>query len=290
MTKSSERTVIDADGIHDDAPASVKPSRAASVLVTAIAAVVLAGGFWSLGQEGDDHAHDFDDAAVIGETVELPEGLIRVDAVRPEIMAAMLMPASLMPDSVPDGFRRFVVDMSLVANTTEDFDYDMGRFSISGEGLDRTPVHRSVTRGGTVPPGSQATVSMLFDAPLDIEPLYLHIEGTDRVVLLDGDLGDGHSHGEAPNDLVISGFFELEIEDFVFLPDDLIIAVDTDIRVHNHDLVVHDVVFRDGSWDTGNLASDANSEVIRFSEPGTYDYFCSIHPTMTGTINVVSGS
>jgi len=180
--------------------------------------------------------------------------------------------------------------MSLVANTTEDFDYDMGRFSISGEGLARTPVHRSVTRGGTVPPGSQATVSMLFDAPLDIEPLYLHIEGTDRVVLLDGDLGDGHSHGEAPNDLVISGFFELEIEDFVFLPDDLIIAVDTDIRVHNHDLVVHDVVARDGSWDTGNLASDANSEVVRFSEPGTYDYFCSIHPTMTGTINVVSGS
>ncbi len=288
MPKLHKSQRSDTDPSVDDGAEATGPSRSATVVVGVLAVLVLAGGFWSLGLERDDHDHG--DAAVIGETVELPEGLLRVDAVRPEIMAAMLMPASLMPDSVPDGYRRFVVDMSLVAAGTEELEYDASRFSISGEGLDRTPTHRAVTKAGTVPPGSQATVSMLFDAPLEVEPLYLHIEGTDRVVLLDGDLGDGHDHGESPDDLVISGFFEAEIEDFLFLPDDLIIEVGTDIRFHNHDAVVHDVAARDGSWDTGDLAADENSEVIRFNDPGTYEYFCSIHPTMTGVINVVSSS
>lgn len=275
---------------HDDGSEVTRPSRAASVMVAAAAAVVVAGGFWSLSQESSDHdhGHDHDDVALISESIELPEGLIRVDAVRPEIMAAMLMPASLMPDAVPDGYRRFVVDMSLVATGDEPLAYGADRFSISGDDLALTPAHRAVTKAGTVPPGSQATVSMLFDAPLEVEPLFLHIDGTDRVVLLDGDLGDGHSHGEAPDDLVVSGFFELEIEDFRFLPEDLIVEAGTDIRFHNHDGVVHDVVAINGEWDTGDLRSDSNSEAFRLDEPGTYNYFCSIHPTMTGTINVVS--
>ena len=139
-----------------------------------------------------------------------------------------------------------------------------------------------------VPDGSQASVSMLFQAPIAVDVVYLHIDGTDQLVLLEGDLGDGHVHNEAPADIVISGFFELEIENYAFQPEELIVEVDTQIRVHNHDGVEHNVVARDGSWRTHNLYADQTSNVIRLDETGTFKYYCSIHPRMTGTINVVS--
>ena len=269
-------------------PRSSRPSITASVLVGVVAVLVMGGGFWSLSHGSTDHFHG--DYVEIGESIELPDGLIRVDAVRPEIMAAMLMPASLMPDPVPDGYRRFTVDLSVLATAENGLDYSTDMFTISGEGLDPTPVHRAVTQPGFVPAGSQATLSVLFDSPLGVEPLFLDIEGADRQVLLDGDLGSGHNHGEAPADIVVTGFFEAEIEDFAFLPEDLIVEVGTQVRFHNHDGVVHDVTAVDESWTTGDLGEDINSDVITFDQTGTINYFCSIHPSMTGTINVVSSS
>jgi len=267
-----------------------KPPRTATLTVAVMAAVVIAAGAWGMAQEGGGHDHHEGDVAIIGETVELPDALIRVDAVRPEIMAAMLMPASLMPDMVQDGYRRFAIDMSIVPTSENGMSYDMDLFTISGEGLDPTPVHRAATKPGFVPLGSQATLTMLFDAPLEIEPLFLSIEGTDTQILIDGELGDGHQHGESPADIVVSGSFETEIEDFTFAPDNLIVEVGTEISFHNHDSVVHDVTALDYSWTTDDLSKDQDSDAIVFDTPGTYNYFCSIHPTMRGTINVVSSS
>ena len=272
----------------DEAGDTRKPPVSATLTVMVMAIVVLAAGAWGMGQGGGGHDHG--DVAVIGETVKLADALIRVDAVRPEIMAAMLMPASLMPDMVQDGHRRFAIDMSIVATSEGGMSYDMDLFSISGEGLGPTPVHRAATRPGFVPLGSQATLTMLFDAPLEIEPLFLSIEGTDTQILIDGELGDGHHHGEAPADIVVSGFFQAEIEDYKFAPDNLIVEVDTEISFHNHDSVVHDVTALDNSWTTDDLSEDQNSGAISFDTPGTYNYFCSIHPSMRGTINVVSSS
>lgn len=267
---------------------TMKPAITSTFAVAVLAVVLMGAGAWGMAQGAGGHDHG--DVAIIGETVELPDALVRVDAVRPEIMAAMLMPASLMPDMVQDGYRRFAVDMSIVATSEDGVSYDMNLFTISGEGLDPTPVHRAATKPGFVPLGSQATLTMLFDAPLEVEPLFLSIEGTDTQILIDGDLGDGHQHGESPADIVVSGFFQAEIEDFEFLPDSLIIEAGTEVSFHNHDSVVHDVTALDHSWTTDNLSEDQESGSIVFDTPGTYNYFCSIHPTMRGTINVVSSS
>jgi plastocyanin len=265
------------------------PSRLVTALITAAAIAILAGGTWSVVQGTGQHAHDDqDDLASVGETIELADGLIRVDTVRPEVMAAMIMPASLMPDHVPEGYRRFAVDMSVMATTSRGLSLGEEHFSISGDGLDETSPHRAITGSAMVPDGSRASVSMLFQAPIAVDVVYLHIDGTDKVVLLEGDLGDGHDHTEAPADIVISGFFELEIENYKYQPEELIVAVGTDIRIHNHDAVEHNIVARDGSWRTDDLYPDQSSNVIRFEEPGTFNYYCSIHPRMTGTINVVS--
>ena len=265
------------------------PSRLVTALITAAAIAILAGGTWSGVQGTGQHAHDDqDDLASVGETIELADGLIRVDTVRPEVMAAMIMPASLMPDHVPEGYRRFAVDMSVMATTSRGLSLGEEHFSISGDGLDKTSPHRAITGSAMVPDGSRASVSMLFQAPIAIDVVYLHIDGTDKLVLLEGDLGDGHVHNEAPADIVISGFFELEIENYAFQPEDLIVATGTEIRVHNHDGVVHNLVARDGSWRTHDLYADQTSNVIRLDERGTFKFYCSFHPRMTGTINVVS--
>jgi plastocyanin len=44
---------------------------------------------------------------------------------------------------------------------------------------------------------------------------------------------------------------------------------------------------RDGSWNTDDVGSDDRTENIVFDEPGTYEYYCTIHPSMVGSITVV---
>jgi plastocyanin len=39
-------------------------------------------------------------------------------------------------------------------------------------------------------------------------------------------------------------------------------------------------------WDTGSIAPGQTSQPIQFSTAGTFDYHCSIHPTMVGRLNV----
>ena len=53
----------------------------------------------------------------------------------------------------------------------------------------------------------------------------------------------------------------------------------------NDDGEAHTVSALDGSFNSGIMNSgDAFSET--FETPGTFDYICAIHPTMTGTVIV----
>ena len=46
-----------------------------------------------------------------------------------------------------------------------------------------------------------------------------------------------------------------------------------------------DVTARDGAFDSGTLGGgDVFSQT--FGDSGTFDYFCAIHPSMTGTVTV----
>lgn len=50
--------------------------------------------------------------------------------------------------------------------------------------------------------------------------------------------------------------------------------------------IPHTVTARDGSFGSQTLGANAGFSET-FDEPGTYEYFCSLHPTMTGEIVVV---
>ena len=53
----------------------------------------------------------------------------------------------------------------------------------------------------------------------------------------------------------------------------------------NHDDIPHDVVSTDRLFKSPAL--DTNEQFShRFDKPGTYRYFCSLHPRMTGQVVV----
>lgn len=58
------------------------------------------------------------------------------------------------------------------------------------------------------------------------------------------------------------------------------------ITVDNVDGAPHTVTARDGSFDTGLLQPGESGSVTLPTEPGTYEYFCALHPSMVSTITV----
>lgn len=53
----------------------------------------------------------------------------------------------------------------------------------------------------------------------------------------------------------------------------------------NKDIVVHDVTEKDKLWTSGNIPNDGTTAFKRVAD-SSFDYFCSIHPTMTASVTV----
>lgn len=74
------------------------------------------------------------------------------------------------------------------------------------------------------------------------------------------------------------------IDNFTFEPAQLTIKVGATVTWKNRDDIPHTVVsagkFRSKAMDTDDSYS------FTFTTPGTYKYFCYVHPHMTGTIVV----
>lgn len=77
----------------------------------------------------------------------------------------------------------------------------------------------------------------------------------------------------------------INILDYGFRPATLEVQAGTEVTWHNNDVLIHTVTADDGSFNSGALRPGA-SFTHTFEEPGTYEYFCAIHPAMTGTIVV----
>ena len=79
------------------------------------------------------------------------------------------------------------------------------------------------------------------------------------------------------------------IADFAFSPRTITITAGDRVRWTNSDAVAHTATATNGSFDTGNL-EQGQSATVRFTQPGTYRYICTPHPTMSGTIRVRASS
>ena len=73
-----------------------------------------------------------------------------------------------------------------------------------------------------------------------------------------------------------------------FTHQDLVVSAGTSITWVNRDSVSHTSTSRVGSvgqWNSRGLSPGATF-TFTFNDPGTYQYLCSIHPRMTGTVTV----
>ncbi|MEE8405803.1 MAG: cupredoxin domain-containing protein [Acidimicrobiia bacterium] len=86
------------------------------------------------------------------------------------------------------------------------------------------------------------------------------------------------SGGDPPDEVKIT------IENFSF-GDPATAEVKDTILIVNEDGVAHTWTSDDNAFDSGSISPDGRF-TFRFEEPGEYGFFCSIHPTMTGTIEI----
>jgi plastocyanin len=80
---------------------------------------------------------------------------------------------------------------------------------------------------------------------------------------------------------------KVEIEDFAYYPDPVTIEEGGKVIWQNEDSAPHTATAEDGSFDTGTL-EEGKLKSESFKAPGTYEYVCSIHPQMHGTVEVVA--
>jgi plastocyanin len=84
--------------------------------------------------------------------------------------------------------------------------------------------------------------------------------------------------------------FLVDISNNAFSPSALTVPAGSTVTWKNDDPYAHTVTMQGtNGFDSGNLGS-GKSFSETFTAPGTYAYYCSIHPSMTGTITVTKGS
>jgi plastocyanin len=84
----------------------------------------------------------------------------------------------------------------------------------------------------------------------------------------------------------------IRIKNFAFDPQSMTVSAGSTVRWENRDNAPHRIVFidsagRDTDVDSGVLSPSQSWSSNQFKPPGTYSYYCKIHPEMTGTLIVV---
>jgi len=78
---------------------------------------------------------------------------------------------------------------------------------------------------------------------------------------------------------------QIMVENFSFQPGTLTVKIGTTVTWVNHDDEPHTVNENNKIFKSGTLDTDAKFS-YKFTSPGTYSYFCSLHPRMTGQVIV----
>jgi plastocyanin len=98
----------------------------------------------------------------------------------------------------------------------------------------------------------------------------------------------GGSFAKPPSEKVRTGDakVEVKIDNFAFSPQELTVAVGTTVEWVNRDDIPHVVVSDDKKTFKSKALDTDETFSYTFTQPGTYPYFCSIHPKMTGKVIV----
>jgi plastocyanin len=78
---------------------------------------------------------------------------------------------------------------------------------------------------------------------------------------------------------------EVKIDNFVFGPETLTVPVGATVTWTNKDDIPHTTVSTDGVFKSKVMDTDEKFSYT-FTKAGTYSYYCSVHPKMTGKVVV----
>ena len=78
---------------------------------------------------------------------------------------------------------------------------------------------------------------------------------------------------------------EVKIDNFSFGPQTITVAAGTTVTWTNRDDIPHTVASTDGVFKSKVRDTDEKFS-FTFDKPGTYPYYCTIHPKMTGKVVV----
>ena len=95
---------------------------------------------------------------------------------------------------------------------------------------------------------------------------------------LAGEMKDASSSGAGQN--------KIEIKDFAFNPQTITVKSGEKITWINRDEEPHTIVSVEKQFKKSTALDTDQEFTVVAGSPGTYSYFCSVHPKMTGTIVV----
>jgi amicyanin len=81
---------------------------------------------------------------------------------------------------------------------------------------------------------------------------------------------------------------EVKIDNFVFNPQTITVKAGDTVTWVNHDDIPHTATSKTGVFRSKALDTDDKFS-FTFTTPGTFAYFCALHPHMTGSIVVEAG-
>ena len=101
-----------------------------------------------------------------------------------------------------------------------------------------------------------------------------------------GDMG-GKSAQQSPNEVIETN--QVSYEDFRVMPQTIKIKKGTTVTWTNKDTAKHDVTPEQETeeFEASELFGKGKTYSVTFNTVGTYNYYCSPHPYMKGTVEVV---
>ena len=82
-----------------------------------------------------------------------------------------------------------------------------------------------------------------------------------------------------------AGVTRVEIKEFKYGPAELTVRTGSTVTWTNHDEEPHTITSATGAFASAGLSHD-ETFTQTFTHPGTYAYFCALHPQMRATVTV----
>jgi amicyanin len=99
-------------------------------------------------------------------------------------------------------------------------------------------------------------------------------------------IGSGLAGGVLVARAQIAAATAVSIDNFTFTPQKLTVKAGTTVTWTNKDDIPHGIAATGNTFKRSNAMDTDDAYSFTFTTPGTYQYFCYIHPHMTGTIVV----